>query len=108
MRQTVLGEKYKLRHNLKGILKRFEGPGLCSGAALLKGSLVGSRADSPGRARRRKIPFGKSIFLFFFLFAIERERRSPPFSPPTLKNTPVGCFSTSASKPPKLISLLTL
>jgi hypothetical protein len=44
-----------------------------------------------------KFPFGKSIFLSFFLFAIEKERRSPPFSPPSLKNTPVGCFSISDS-----------
>jgi hypothetical protein len=45
-----------------------------------------------------------------FLFAIEKETRSPPFSPPSLKNTPVGYFSISASltskSPQKLISLL--
>ena len=38
---------------------------------------------------------------FFFLFAIEKERRTFSFSPPSLTNTPVGRLSISTSKSPQ-------
>ena len=42
----------------------------------------------------------RAFFFPSFFFAIEKERRTSPFSPPSLTNTPVGCLSISTSISP--------